>query len=57
VLSVLFYFNVMYAVFLAFARYSMPLYPTLTVLASGGVVSLLKRHAPAAAQIEQRSAG
>jgi len=34
------YFNAIYAAFLAFARYSMPLYPTLIVLAAGGGVTL-----------------
>lgn len=42
VAAVLLYFNAIYAAFLAFARYSMPLYPTLTVLAAGGVLSLLE---------------
>ncbi len=41
VLLVLVYFNAFYAAFLAFARYSMPLFPTLTLLASGGVVWLV----------------
>jgi hypothetical protein len=34
------YFNAIYAVFLAFARYSMPLFPTLTILAAGGLATL-----------------
>jgi 4-amino-4-deoxy-L-arabinose transferase-like glycosyltransferase len=34
---VVLYFNAIYAAFLAFARYSMPLYPTLTILAAGGI--------------------
>jgi 4-amino-4-deoxy-L-arabinose transferase-like glycosyltransferase len=42
VLLVVVYFNVIYAAFLAFARYSMPLFPTLTVLAAAGVFSLLR---------------
>jgi hypothetical protein len=40
VLAVLAYFNLIYAAFLAFARYSMPLYPTLAVLAGAGLVTL-----------------
>lgn len=40
VVLVIVYFNAIYAAFLAFARYSMPLYPTLTVLAAGGAVTL-----------------
>jgi 4-amino-4-deoxy-L-arabinose transferase-like glycosyltransferase len=40
VLLVLLYFNAMYAAFLAFARYSMPLFPTLTVFAAAGLASL-----------------
>jgi 4-amino-4-deoxy-L-arabinose transferase-like glycosyltransferase len=43
VVMVLAYFNVIYAVFLAFARYSMPLFPTLVVLAAGGLMSLGER--------------
>jgi len=35
------YFNLIYAAILAFARYSMPLFPTLTVLAAGGLFTLL----------------
>jgi 4-amino-4-deoxy-L-arabinose transferase-like glycosyltransferase len=41
VLLVLVYFNAFYAAFLAFARYSMPLFPTLTLFASGGLVWLI----------------
>lgn len=40
VVLVIVYFNAMYAAFLAFARYSMPLFPTLSVLAAAGLVSL-----------------
>ncbi|HEX2674801.1 MAG TPA: glycosyltransferase family 39 protein [Polyangiaceae bacterium] len=40
VVSVVVYFNAIYAAFLAFARYSMPLYPTLTVLAAGGAMTV-----------------
>jgi 4-amino-4-deoxy-L-arabinose transferase-like glycosyltransferase len=36
------YFNAIYAAFLAFARYSMPLFPTLSVLAAAGLVTLLE---------------
>jgi hypothetical protein len=56
-ISVLLYFNVMYAVFLAFARYSMPLYPTLMVLATGGLVSVLKRQPRVVGQLEHGSPG
>ena len=42
VVIVIVYFNAIYAAFLAFARYSMPLYPTLTVLAAGGAVTLFE---------------
>lgn len=42
VVLVVLYFNAIYAAFLAFARYSMPLYPTLTVLAAGGAVTLFE---------------
>ncbi|MEI9941333.1 MAG: glycosyltransferase family 39 protein [Pseudomonadota bacterium] len=41
VVFTLVYFNVIYAAILAFARYSMPLFPTLTVLAAGGVAALV----------------
>lgn len=40
VLLVIVYFNAIYAAFLAFGRYSMPLFPTLSVLAAAGLVSL-----------------
>jgi len=40
------YFNVIYAVFLAFARYSMPLFPTLVVLSAGGLWALVERFLP-----------
>jgi hypothetical protein len=43
VLLVIVYFNAMYAAFLAMARYSMPLFPTLSVVAAGGVVWLLRQ--------------
>jgi 4-amino-4-deoxy-L-arabinose transferase-like glycosyltransferase len=42
VVMVLIYFNVIYAAFLAFARYSMPLYPTLAVLAAGGIAEFFE---------------
>jgi len=42
VLLVVVYFNAMYAAFLAMARYSMPLFPTLSVVAAGGLVWLLR---------------
>jgi 4-amino-4-deoxy-L-arabinose transferase-like glycosyltransferase len=38
ILLVIVYFNAMYAAFLAMARYSMPLFPTLSVVAAGGLV-------------------
>jgi 4-amino-4-deoxy-L-arabinose transferase-like glycosyltransferase len=44
VLLVVIYFNAMYAAFLAMARYSMPLFPTLSVVAAGGIIWVL-RHA------------
>jgi 4-amino-4-deoxy-L-arabinose transferase-like glycosyltransferase len=37
---VVLYFNAIYAAFLAFARYSMPLYPTLTILMAGGIAAI-----------------
>lgn len=40
---VLLYFNLIYAAFLAFARYSMPLYPTLIVLAAAPLAELSRR--------------
>jgi 4-amino-4-deoxy-L-arabinose transferase-like glycosyltransferase len=40
IMIVVLYFNAIYAAFLAFARYSMPLYPTLTILAAGGLATL-----------------
>jgi hypothetical protein len=43
VIAVILYSNAIYAVFLAFARYSMPLYPTLSVLSAAGALSLLER--------------
>ena len=46
VVAVLVYFNVIYAAFLAFARYSMPLFPTLAILAGGGIVALLQQLQP-----------
>lgn len=42
VLLVIVYFNAMYAAFLAMARYSMPLFPTLSVIAAGGIVWLAR---------------
>jgi 4-amino-4-deoxy-L-arabinose transferase-like glycosyltransferase len=38
--AVVLYFNAIYAAFLAFARYSMPLFPTLTILVAGGLAAL-----------------
>jgi dolichyl-phosphate-mannose-protein mannosyltransferase len=46
VIAVLVYFHVIYAAFLALARYSMPLFPTLAILAGGGVVALLDQLQP-----------
>jgi hypothetical protein len=46
VVAVLVYFNLIYAAFLAFARYSMPLFPTLAILAGGGLVALLDQLRP-----------
>ncbi len=42
VLLIIAYSNAIYAVFLAFARYSMPLFPTLTVLLAGALGALLE---------------
>ncbi len=39
-LSVVIYFNLMYAAILAFGRYSMPVYPTLLVLSAYGLTQL-----------------
>jgi hypothetical protein len=44
--AVLVYFNLIYAAFLAFARYSMPLFPTLAILAGGGCVALFDQLQP-----------
>lgn len=52
VVAVILYFNVIYAVFLAFARYSMPLFPTLVVLASGGLTELAERMLPRRARVD-----
>lgn len=41
VYSVVLYFNVIYAAILAFARYSMPVYPTLIALTASGLAQLL----------------
>lgn len=41
--TVLAYMNAIYAAFLAFARYSMPLFPTLVVFAAGGLAWLYER--------------
>ena len=43
IVFVIVYFNVVYAAILAFGRYSMPLYPTILVLAAGGIVALAPR--------------
>lgn len=43
VLSVILYFNLIYAAILAFARYSMPVYPTLLVLSGYGLTVLLSK--------------
>jgi 4-amino-4-deoxy-L-arabinose transferase-like glycosyltransferase len=43
IVVVVLYFNLIYAAFLAFARYSMPLYPTLTILSAGGLSWLFER--------------
>ncbi len=44
VVAILVYLNLIYAGTLAMARYSMPLYPTLVVLAAGGFVALAAQH-------------
>jgi 4-amino-4-deoxy-L-arabinose transferase-like glycosyltransferase len=41
VVSVIIYFNLIYAVFLAFARYSMPVFPTLLVMTAYGLDGLV----------------
>jgi hypothetical protein len=43
VVSLIVYINAFYAAILAFARYSMPLYPTLLILAAGGLEHLISR--------------
>ena len=43
VVLVLLYSNAIYAAFLALARYSMPLYPTIAVLSAGGALWLADR--------------
>jgi hypothetical protein len=46
VVSVVLYFNLLYAAILAFARYSMPVYPTLLVLSAYGLTQLWGRRQP-----------
>lgn len=41
VAAVVLYFNVIYAAILAFARYSMPVFPTLLVLSAAGLCALI----------------
>jgi 4-amino-4-deoxy-L-arabinose transferase-like glycosyltransferase len=41
VVAILVYNNLIYAIILASARYSMPLYPTLLVLAANGLIALI----------------
>jgi 4-amino-4-deoxy-L-arabinose transferase-like glycosyltransferase len=48
--AIVVYLNIVYAANLAFARYSMPLYPTLLVLSAGGLASLAPRLFPFAAR-------
>ena len=43
IIGVVLYFNAIYAAFLAFARYSMPLFPTLAILAGAGIVTLAEQ--------------
>ncbi len=43
VVCVVLYFNLLYAAILAFARYSMPLYPTLLILSAYGLTQLRLR--------------
>jgi 4-amino-4-deoxy-L-arabinose transferase-like glycosyltransferase len=52
ILLIVVYFNAMYAVFLAMARYSMPLFPTLSVVAAGGLVWFVRL---ASGSIRQRT--
>jgi 4-amino-4-deoxy-L-arabinose transferase-like glycosyltransferase len=51
VVAVILYLNVVYAATLAVARYSMPLYPMLLILAAGGLASLVPRIAPLTARL------
>jgi 4-amino-4-deoxy-L-arabinose transferase-like glycosyltransferase len=46
VVTIVVYVNLIYAAILAFARYSMPLYPTLISLAAGGVAVLIEKLFP-----------
>jgi hypothetical protein len=46
VLCIVLYVNLIYAAILAFARYSMPLYPTLAALAGGGIAVLIEKLFP-----------
>ena len=43
VVATVLYFNLLYAAFLAFARYSMPVYPVLLTLAAYGITELLPK--------------
>lgn len=53
VVSVVLYFNLLYAAILAFARYSMPVYPTLLVLSAYGLSQLRGQRQPAAGSHDQ----
>lgn len=43
VVATVLYFNLLYAAFLAFARYSMPVYPVLLTLAAYGIMEILPK--------------
>jgi len=53
VLAIVIYLNLVYAGTLAMARYSMPLYPTLMVLAAAGVGSVASRLTRRNSNLEQ----
>ncbi|HZP84532.1 MAG TPA: glycosyltransferase family 39 protein [Chthonomonadaceae bacterium] len=53
VVSVVLYFNLLYAAILAFARYSMPVYPTLLVMSAYGLTQLRSQRRAAAISHDQ----
>jgi small basic protein len=50
IVVVVLYYNIMYAAILAFARYSMPVYPALIALSAFGVAQFLPKRAQTEAQ-------